>query len=112
VIEFVFDYHRASTELQRGFNGTVTPSGERSPYSQMVMRRAFVLQLGSETQPSEGRFAGRIEEVDTGLEHRFRSATELLDFLGRCFERPERDPARRQPSQSPETRETSQGESS
>jgi hypothetical protein len=50
------------------------------------MRSAFVLRLGPETKPSEGRFGGWIEEVDTGRELRFRSAEELLAFLGLCYE--------------------------
>jgi len=51
------------------------------------MRWAFVLKLGSETQPRQHRFEGWIEEVDTGRELRFRSTEELLAFLGRSFER-------------------------
>ena len=51
------------------------------------MRLAFVLQLGSETDPDQGQFEGRIEEVDTGRELRFRSTHELLAFLGQCLER-------------------------
>ena len=50
------------------------------------MRQAFVLQLGSETDPARGHFAGFIEEVDTGRELRFRSTEELLEFLTQCFE--------------------------
>jgi hypothetical protein len=50
------------------------------------MRRAFVLQLGPDTSPAEGRFVGWIEEVDTGRERRFRSADELMTFLGECFD--------------------------
>ena len=50
------------------------------------MRWAFVLQLGPETDPPQSRFEGRIEEVDTGRELRFRSTEELLAFLGQCFE--------------------------
>jgi hypothetical protein len=49
------------------------------------MRGAFVLQLGSETKTKQHCFCGRIEEVDTGRELRFRSTQELLDFLARCF---------------------------
>jgi hypothetical protein len=51
-----------------------------------VMRWAFVLQLASETRPSTRHFEGRIEEVDTGRELRFRSTDELLTFLGECFD--------------------------
>jgi hypothetical protein len=54
------------------------------------MRRAFVLQLGSETRPPGGTFEGWIEEIDTGRELRFRSTDELLAFLGRCFEEAQR----------------------
>jgi hypothetical protein len=50
------------------------------------MRGAFVLTLASETRPTQGRFEGWIEEVDTGRELRFRSTEELLAFLARCFD--------------------------
>jgi hypothetical protein len=50
------------------------------------MRRAFVLQLGPDTQPAQRLFDGWIEEVDTGRELRFHSTEELLAFLGECFE--------------------------
>jgi hypothetical protein len=50
------------------------------------MRWAFVLRLGSDTQPLQRHFDGLIEEVDTGKERRFRSTEELLTFLAECFE--------------------------
>jgi hypothetical protein len=50
------------------------------------MRCAFVVRLGPESKPSEGRFEGWVEEVDTGNELRFRSNDELLKFLGDRFE--------------------------
>jgi hypothetical protein len=50
------------------------------------MRGAFVVQLGPETKPSEGRFEGLVEEVDSGRELRFRSAEELTNFLGQRFD--------------------------
>ena len=50
------------------------------------MRGAFVIQLGPETKPSEGRFEGLVEEVDSGRELRFRSAEELMSFLGQRFD--------------------------
>jgi hypothetical protein len=50
------------------------------------MRRAFVLQLGSETETARRHFAGSVEEVDTGRELRFKSTDELLEFLGKCFD--------------------------
>ena len=54
------------------------------------MRWAFVLQLGSDTQPPQRQFEGWIEEVDTGRELRFRSTEELLAFLAQCFESAQR----------------------
>jgi hypothetical protein len=50
------------------------------------MRRAFVVQLGPETRPAEGRFEGWVEEVDSSTVRRFRSKDELLKFLGQSFE--------------------------
>ncbi len=50
------------------------------------MRCAFVVRLGPKTKPSEGRFEGWVEEVDTGKELRFRSRDELLKFIGERFQ--------------------------
>jgi hypothetical protein len=50
------------------------------------MRWAFVLQLGSRTDPSGKQLEGSIEEVDSGTELRFRSTDELVAFLCRQFE--------------------------
>jgi hypothetical protein len=49
------------------------------------MRGAFVLRLGPETDPSDGRFEGWVEEVDSSAELRFHSTGELLTFLGERF---------------------------
>jgi hypothetical protein len=49
------------------------------------MRCAFVVRLGPKTKPSEGRFEGCVEEVDTGQQLKFRSPDELLKFLGDRF---------------------------
>ena len=51
----------------------------------ILMRAAFVLRLGRETNPSIGHFEGSIEEVDSGRELKFQSLTELLEFLGERF---------------------------
>jgi len=45
-----------------------------------------VVRLGPKTKPSEGRFEGSVEEVDTGKELRFRSRDELLNFIGERFQ--------------------------
>ena len=50
------------------------------------MRGAFVVQLGLETRPAEGRFEGWVEEVDSCTELRFRSSEELLKFVGQRFD--------------------------
>jgi hypothetical protein len=44
-----------------------------------------VVRLGPKTKPSEGRFEGCVEEVDTGQQLKFRSPDELLKFLGDRF---------------------------
>jgi hypothetical protein len=49
------------------------------------MRGAFVLRLGAETKPSEDRFEGWVEEVDSGKELRFHSTVELMQFLGERY---------------------------
>ena len=46
------------------------------------MRRAFVVQLGPETQPARRHFVGAIEEVDTAGKRGFHSTEEPLSFLG------------------------------
>lgn len=50
------------------------------------MRLAFVIRLGNDTRPADGRFEGWVQEVDTCCEVRFRSTEELLNFLGERFE--------------------------
>ena len=50
------------------------------------MRGAFVVQLGPETKPVEGRFEGWVEEVDSSTEVRFRSIEDLPKFPRQRFE--------------------------
>jgi hypothetical protein len=50
------------------------------------MRGAFVVRLGTETETARGHFEGRVEEVDTGKELKFRSTEELLSFIGQRYE--------------------------
>ena len=57
----------------------------RLSYADIVMKGAFVVRLGLETTPQEGRFEGWIEEVDSGIELRFHFAEDLLRFLGERF---------------------------
>ena len=77
---------RTSTQIQQKFQRDFHAWRLLTPYADFVMRRAFVLQLGPDSEPHE-RFEGWIEEVDTGRELRFRSTEELLAFLTECFER-------------------------
>jgi len=48
-----------------------------------VVRGAFVLRRGWETEPAQGRFEGWVEEVDSGRKLRFGTPEELLIFLGK-----------------------------
>ena len=51
------------------------------------MKLAFEVRIGSDSRPSQGFFEGWVEEVDTCTEQRFHSTSELLAFLGECFDR-------------------------
>lgn len=50
------------------------------------MKGAFVIRLGPGTIPSEDRFEGWAEEVDSGKEIKFHSVGELVRFLGERFQ--------------------------
>ena len=45
------------------------------------MRRGFVIQLSSEADLYPGKFAGRVEHVDSGRADGFRSVEELVRFI-------------------------------
>ena len=47
------------------------------------MRGAFVVQLSKGSQSNQDEFEGWVEEVDSGMQLRFRSADELVTFLTR-----------------------------
>ena len=46
------------------------------------MRGAFIVQLGSETKPAEGRFEGWVQEVDFCRELRFHSERRTAEISG------------------------------
>ena len=66
---------------------------KRAPAGAFVMQRAFVVQLKSETNVSKGRFAGRVEHVDSGEAVSFRNLDEFLAFVAACLD--EREAAQR-----------------
>lgn len=45
------------------------------------MRRGFVIQLHSDTEPYPVKFEGRVEHVDSGRADGFRSVEELVKFI-------------------------------
>ena len=49
------------------------------------MKHTFVIRLGPEANPAEGKFHGYIEEVDTGREVRFHTLDEFLAFVQNCI---------------------------
>jgi hypothetical protein len=51
------------------------------------MKRAFVLRLSPDSNPAEGKFQGRVEEVDTNREIKFHSLEDFLAFLQDCLAR-------------------------
>jgi hypothetical protein len=44
-----------------------------------------VLRLSPDSNPAEGKFQGRVEEVDTNREIKFHSLEEFLAFLQDCL---------------------------
>ena len=56
----------------------------RSPYSELVMRGAFVVQL-RKVREGSSQFEGVVEEVDTGTQAKFLSESELIEFLRERF---------------------------
>jgi hypothetical protein len=50
------------------------------------MKRAFVLRLTPEARPVNGKFQGRVEEVDSGRNLKFGSIEEFLNFLQQCLD--------------------------
>ena len=51
------------------------------------MKGAFVVQLRNVERAITGEMEGSVEEVDSGKETQFHSASELLAFLRECFAR-------------------------
>jgi hypothetical protein len=49
------------------------------------MKRTFVLWLSTNSNPDEGKFLGRVEEVETNREIKFHSLEEFLAFLQDCI---------------------------
>jgi hypothetical protein len=49
------------------------------------MRRAFVLRVATDCDFDNGKVEGRVEEVDTGRELKFRSVPDLFGFLSKCL---------------------------
>jgi hypothetical protein len=50
-------------------------------YPELIMNGSFVVQLWNIGQGTAGQLEGLVEEVDTGIQYRFRSEFELVDFL-------------------------------
>jgi len=56
-------------------------AGSRHAGVSLPPSRAFVVQFGEATAPSEGTFVGRIEHIDSGRSTRFASLQELTGFV-------------------------------
>lgn len=63
----------------------------------METRKTFVLWVSQESagggDPNATGLEGRLEDVDTGRERRFRSAQQLIAFLEECLGSHKQDPA-------------------
>jgi hypothetical protein len=47
--------------------------------------RVFVVELGSDADPSQGRLVGRVEHVDSGQSARFTTGEEMNEFFARVL---------------------------
>ena len=66
----------------RGSPTVILESGLGGPSIDWLMVQP---EVAKETKPSEDRFKGWVEEVDSGKELRFHSTGELIQFLGERF---------------------------
>jgi hypothetical protein len=84
-------YRRIARDwLDEDSTGTPRNIHEQSwerPYSGVVMKGAFVVQLKNAGRGVTRGMEGSVEEVDTGKESHFRSEEELVSFLRECFAR-------------------------
>ena len=74
-----------ATKNPRELDGISTGRGANKPYSELTMRRAFVVQFRKASQCMGGQMEGLVEEVDTGNQRHFRSEDELIEFLRERF---------------------------
>jgi hypothetical protein len=58
-----------------------------TPYSGVVVKGAFVVQLRNVESGATEKLEGSVEEVDSGRESQFHSENELVAFLRECFAR-------------------------
>lgn len=64
----------------------------KSTTTPLSVHRAFVVQLGADTQISNGRCVGRVEHVVSGQATQFESCEELLAFFDQVLIRLESEP--------------------
>jgi len=78
------DQEQVTRDLPQGSDGgpavLLLSSTDRA-----ICWHCLVIRLGAESKPSEDRFKGWVEEVDSGKELRFHSTGELIQFLGERF---------------------------
>jgi hypothetical protein len=74
------------TQTPRELHGISTAARALGPYSEFVMRGAFVVQLWTAAEGDQ--LAGSVEEVDTGKQARFHCDSELIAFLRGRVARP------------------------
>jgi len=62
----------------------------KGPYSEIVVKGAFVIRLRNAGTGVTENMEGSVEEIDSGREAQFHSGDELLTFLRECFTRSHR----------------------
>ena len=68
------------------------PVSRQSDITQLPRSQAFVVQLSTDTDVGQLRYAGRIEHVMSGQTRRFGSWEELLSFISQVLDRVDEKP--------------------
>jgi hypothetical protein len=53
--------------------------------AELPRRRVFVIQFSAEADPGQGRWAGRVEHIESGRSARFASSEAMNEFFARLL---------------------------
>lgn len=64
-----------------GSRATRMPQAGQQALAPLPAHYAFVVQLGRDADPAQGRFVGQIEHLASGRQRRFFSQQEMVGFV-------------------------------